>query len=312
MSGPSLTTRQAWFDRGAEAFRRSCPTVFRDLLPPEIEPVYVCPLCVTTTQFRGFFRRAVETRELTAEHAPPKHAGGGAIALTCAPCNHTAGTLLDAHAHRAERLAQQTVIPVRVNLRGNRLNMSLTADESGVKLIGEPKRNAPAVAQAFFAELTRIAQTCDLNWKFDLEFHRSAVDLRRADLSRLRAAYIVAFAKFGYRFVLQKAYSPVREIIREPTSNAIEVFKITRPGADSSARHLIVLREPEALRGGVAVQMGRHVVFLPGPNDVDFYDRLANEKRRHGSRSATFRGREFDWPKEPEHHFDFTAPSRSS
>jgi hypothetical protein len=36
---PSLATRVAWFERGAGAFPRSRPTVDRDLLPPEIEPI---------------------------------------------------------------------------------------------------------------------------------------------------------------------------------------------------------------------------------------------------------------------------------
>lgn len=150
---PSLATRLAWVDRGAEAFGRSCPTIYRHVLPPDIESIYVCPLCVTTTQFRGFFRRAVELRELTVEHAPPRHAGGRAIALTCAPCNHTAGYQLDAHASQSGTTAKRTMVPVRVHFRGNRLNMSLSADESGVRLFGEPKRNSPAAATAFFAEL---------------------------------------------------------------------------------------------------------------------------------------------------------------
>jgi hypothetical protein len=105
--------------------------------------------------------------------------------------------------------------------------------------------------------------------------------------------------------VLQKAYKGVREQIAEPTTSIVDVFKITEPNADKAERHLVVVREPEVLRGCIAVQMGRHIVFLPGPNDVDFYDRLAAQKRTHGQGRATFRGTEFMWPKGPEFHFDF-------
>jgi len=227
------------------------------------------------------------------------------MALTCAPCNHTAGYQLDAHAHKAEQLAKRTMIPVRVHFRGNRLNMSLSADKSGVRLFGEPKRNSPAAATAFFAELDRVVQTKDLSWKFDLEFPRSRVDLRRADVSRLRAAYVVAFAKFGYRFMLQNAYKPVREQIADPTKGIIEAFKVTEPNADKMERHFVVVREPDVLRGCIAVQMGPHILFLPGPNDADFYDRLADDKRTRSHGRATFRGTEFTWPTGPEFHFDF-------
>src|ERR1051325_9699707 len=129
---PKLQTRLAWFDRGAQAFARACPSVVRDVLPSHVGPLYVCPLCVTPTGFRAFMRQAVETNQLTVEHAPPEHAGGHAITLTCARCNHTAGSKLDSHASIAARheddppgvLRDQRV---RVALGGIQVNMTLEA-----------------------------------------------------------------------------------------------------------------------------------------------------------------------------------------
>ncbi len=42
---------------------------------------------------------------LTDEHVPPKAVGGQPLLLTCANCNHTAGSRLDAHAERREAIS---------------------------------------------------------------------------------------------------------------------------------------------------------------------------------------------------------------
>jgi hypothetical protein len=104
-----------------------------------------------------------------------------------------------------------------------------------VKLFGQLKRNSPAVAEAFFTELNRAFKHRDLDWKFDVEFHRSCLDMRRADVSRLRAAHLVTFATFGFRFILQKPCNAVRAGIADPTSDAIEISSSVSP---------ILTREP--------------------------------------------------------------------
>ena len=53
-------------------------------------------------RFLGVERAAVVAGELTDEDVPPKSSGGRPLVLTCKPCNNTAGSKLDASAHRKE------------------------------------------------------------------------------------------------------------------------------------------------------------------------------------------------------------------
>jgi hypothetical protein len=307
---PKLETRLAWFDRGAEAFARACPSVVRDVLPSNVGPLYVCPLCVTPTGFRAFMRQAVETNQLTAEHAPPEFAGGRAIALTCASCNHTAGSKLDSHASIAARyeddppgvLRDQRV---RVVLGQTQVNMTLEAGPAGMQLFGDEDRNSPTAQAAFFAELNRLVESGDRNWSFNLQF-RQQYDFSRAAASWLRAAYIAAFAKFGYRLVLDAAYTVVRQKIETPAS-APSLFGIRVPHSPKDARVLVIIREPAVLDGGVAVLMGRHLVLLPGPGDLTFYDRVKGEE----GKPVEIRGTFLRWPLGPEFYYDLNQRSTS-
>lgn len=269
-------------------------------------PLYICPLCVTSTAFRAFMRQAVETNQLTAEHAPPEHSGGRAIVLTCAKCNHTAGSKLDAHASAAARYEDDPpgVVRdqrVRVALGRTQVNMTLEAGPAGIQLFGDASRNSPTAHATFFDELNHLVQSGERDWAFNLQF-RSQYDPSRAAVSWLRAGYIAAFAKFGYRFVLSPAYSIVRRKIQIPDEGP-SLFGIRIPQSAKDARALIVIREPAILEGGVAVLMGRHLVLLPGPADLTFYDRV---KGREGQR-AEIRGESLSWPRGPEFSFDFES-----
>jgi hypothetical protein len=144
-------TRLKWFDVGAAAFARACPTVLTELLPEGTPPFYVCPLCITDSSFRSFFKEAIAQHLLTEEHVPPESQGGRAMLLMCAQCNNAAGTELDAHAHRAERPAAALLgtLPdlhsVRATLGGISINALLGGSLSeGVKLFGRPGHNPPS------------------------------------------------------------------------------------------------------------------------------------------------------------------------
>src|SRR6266496_4496157 len=60
---------------------------------PNIDDVFLCPLC-----FKYFERKVLDYENvLTREHVPPQSLGGQDrdCTLTCADCNHTAGSRLD-------------------------------------------------------------------------------------------------------------------------------------------------------------------------------------------------------------------------
>ena len=304
---PSLTTRLAWFDLGAQAFAAACPTVVRDHFPHDVGPLYVCPLCVTRNGFKAFLRQAVETKQLTAEHVPPDHAGGRPLVLTCAECNHGAGTQLDAHAHVAGRLEPNAAgvleRPVRVTFDNRTVNMTINADASGVRLFGDPTRNAPENHRLFFEGVERVAKTGSLDWRFAVDFHKDRFDPQRAATSYLRAGYLAAFAKLGYRAILNAAFNIVRSKIADPSAAEPSLYGIRIPQVDDSARGFVIIESPSELAGGLAIQMGRHLVLLPGPGDRTFYQRVAG---RTGD-AVQLTGQVVPWPVRPEFLFDRVA-----
>ncbi len=68
-------------------------------LNPEWQGLYACPICE-----RAFTVDALESGDLTLEHAPPKSVGGRDITLTCQQCNSGAGHTVDAQVRRREDL----------------------------------------------------------------------------------------------------------------------------------------------------------------------------------------------------------------
>jgi hypothetical protein len=281
------------------------PEFFTEHVPEHVGPVYLCPLCVTATRARLFKREAVEALHLTAEHAPPKHAGGRAIALTCAQCNHTAGSELDSHAQIAQRVSggvSGAIVerPARITLGDKHVNATLSLGPDGMKIIGAPERNSLKAHAAFFEQLAKEATPSGEGFNLAFELHRDRFDPTRASVSWLRAAYIVTFAKFGYRFILDRAFHNVRQKIREPNSELVPLFSITAPGSPAE-RALVMVHEPTDLRGSVAVRIGPHLVLLPGPSDETFYQRIAD---KHG-KAAKLSGKQVAWPQSPELLFDF-------
>ena len=111
---------------------------------------------------------------------------------------------------------------------------------------------------------------------------------------------MAVFAKFGYRVVLNAAFHVVRDKIRQPDNDSPPLFGIRVAQPDSNYRALTILTAPTNLAGGIAVQMGCHVVFLPAPGDLTFYDRVAH----HTGHTATLRGHVVSWPIEPELLYD--------
>ncbi|MEW5983720.1 MAG: hypothetical protein AB1806_15310 [Acidobacteriota bacterium] len=176
------------------------------------------------------------------------------------------------------------------------MNMTLSADESGVRLFGDPDRNAPSTHEEFFNAVGQLASAGSPGWKFGIEFHRDRFDPHRAAVSWLRAGYLAVFAKFGYRVVLNSAFHVVRERIASPGSENPPLFGIRLLQAEPVTRALIVLSEPAEIAGGLAVQIGGHVVLLPRPGDMQFYARV------HGRKGdpVQLRGTPVPWPSRPE------------
>src|SRR6266542_6919896 len=104
---PHVDQRHEWFREGARAFRAAQRLLGREHFLPSDEDLYACPLCL-----KYIFRiGAIETGDLTREHAPPESLGGKKLALTCRWCNNDSGKHFDAEAQKQERLRLIVKVP---------------------------------------------------------------------------------------------------------------------------------------------------------------------------------------------------------
>jgi hypothetical protein len=317
------TQRLAWFDAGATAFAASCPAYLASLeshlrssgkLQGDFPPLYLCPLCTV----RLFDRQAVLDRRLTAEHVPMERLGGVELVLTCADCNHRGGYGPDAAARRERnpidafkgKLGQPH--PVRVWLETSRtrsgtmqpvsVNMRFETSDGGYKFMGRDGIDPPGQQGAFKAELSRLAAEGEQDFEFKIDFDKDRHHAQLARVSYLRAAYLVAFAQFGYACILHPTWAQVRQQIQNPKDEIITRFRLVMPGVNDEERRLMIVKEPERARS-LGVQFGPMFVLLPLRGDSGLYDRL---KSGPGDVKGLVqvRGTELCWPTRPIHAWD--------
>ena len=127
---------------------------------------------------------------------------------------------------------------------------------------------------------------------------------RPAQVGWLRAAYLAAFAAYGYRYAFSPALAPVREQLAHPTQLVLPRFLMADPDAPVAARRVLRAEGlgPAPWRS-LAVQMGRQVVFLPLGGEDSLYDRLAADRSPEGGSKATAVDL-VPWPKRPMHRLD--------
>lgn len=257
--------------------------------------VYLCPICTT-----GYGWAALVDGELTEEHVPPSAVGGEAICLTCKPCNNRAGTALEYHLEKrssAERFVaavrgQEDIEshPAILQIEEKQQRVSVTASpEEGVIVEGLPDLNPPGTAERFrdlMEELTGSEK------EEGPKLRLSSLDRYhpwRVMVAVLKAAFLAAFAKLGYRYALHPALRIVREQIQHPEQQLISVFHGRfREGEDVIGMWHV--REPiEAL----FVRIHTDFVLLPALAESDgFYERLAE----HVEEVLESRGWPLRWP----------------
>jgi len=122
----------------------------------------------------------------------------------------------------------------------------------------------------------------------------------------LRAAYLVAFARFGYRYILRPELDIVRGQIADPTVEHAPRAVLHNYSHAPTRRGIWIVERPRPL-ASVHVAIGRWAMFLPGLGiDSSFYENLA--ARKQWPPRGTLRGLSATWPTEPVLAFDWIEP----
>jgi hypothetical protein len=170
---------------------------------------------------------------------------------------------------------------------------------------GIPQQNNPELVQVHENALraaTESGGSPQLRFTFTERF-----STRRADVSWIRSAYLAAFAALGWSYILHPSLDPIRAQLNTDSPTALPTIMGFNPAADSSARSLMIVREPENL-SSVHVVIGHYTVFLPDPWGTLSLEELAQEiaelREESGMVSTTLTGQTTPWPTKPLHILD--------
>jgi hypothetical protein len=282
--------KERWFDAGTKAFERVYPGV-RAKEFPNVDNPYICPIC------RGAFpRSSILDKTLTFEDAPPKSYGGHRVALTCRRCNNSLGSALDAS---LSVLDGNAFSPCKISIDGVEVNAYEEILPNGRNFQVPEDQNNPAHKTRFFEILQGKTAESSLTYKMNPEKRR------RADLAWLKAAYMVAFASWGYIYALSPALDIVRNQLLHNDQDIIRRFKVINRRMPRDNRFLIYVRKPQEFNS-VAVGMGHYIVFLPADaRDLTLYSRI--EPLLADNKQITLSGDTYHWPKEPLHSLDIVS-----
>jgi len=252
----AVTTRrqskEAWFRRGAHAI--SCV-----VSPSPPKDAYLCPLCL------NFFTiQQLRAGDVTDEHVPPSAVGGKALVLTCKACNSVSSGMCDGPMASEERMRTfgQTYslgpLPASVTVDGSRMNGSLDFDGQRFNMQGLPDQNSPGRMEEHEAALDQLAPGQSLTVEIRMRGWPA-----RARLGWMRSAYLAAFAVYGYRYILQPAFAPLRDALRDLSGGHFEpvVLKLAHEGPLDPL--IAEVNGPVPFAGCRAAVFGPRLILLP-------------------------------------------------
>lgn len=242
--------RVNWFRHGVHAL--SC------VLSPEPPEAYLCPLCLNL-----FTREQLDAGVLTDEHVPPEATGGEPLVLTCLSCNNAGSALDEAMANAEKRRTfgkPHTLgpLPGSVSIKGIRNNGSIRFDGETFVMLGDPGQNNPATLADHTAALDQFTGGSTMELRLPVK-----ANPRRVAMGWMRSAYLTAFAVYGYSYVLQPAFSPLRGAIADYDDTSFDVVLID--ASDDGALNPLVaeVTGPAPLEGCRAVVFGPRLILLP-------------------------------------------------
>lgn len=289
--------KRHYFEKGAAALRR-VTSIGQDC--------YCCPLCK-----RLFISQAIEDGVLTLEHAPPEKVGGRPLALTCKACNSNSGYSIDAAVVNREKLfdAAKAITGQKRNYEGRAsmkmggvsINIKIEVNEGSVSLKPPQRINNPRKLEIYKAYLMNLH---DEGRQDEEKFTISPLASYHKKFSKigdLKSAFIICFALFGYKYVLNKKLSPVRKQILNYESDVIDQFWLESDQKIEKKYFVCLLEKPVS---AIAVRIDKSTILLPwfdGPENL--YQYLENNFEYDSN--FTLHGQFLKWPEKLEMGMDF-------
>ena len=297
------------FDKGVKALNK--------VTNGKYSGTYLCPLCCDLENPDSLFTEEDLTDNpplLTFEDVPPKCSDldGKPMLLTCKKCNDWAGHELD---HHLEKLTNWKSFlqgnlrkdrPGKIMYDGKGANANFKAADNKIAFEIPQGKNDSNKLQ----ELEDTLKGLKKSDEFKVSLSADKFSAEKAMISLFRAAYLAAFAVFGYTYILGKSLDIVREQIRNPDKKNIPLFSSKNETNDLKKKILALVNEPP-LHSGLMVQLGTNTFHLPFfSDDLSFYDCL--DKKVDDNLTLTQTAKIIGWPNQPEYILDFRPDSRLS
>ncbi len=243
--------------------------------------IYACPMCLSAFDESGLDQTL--EHKLTLEDVPPKKLGGKPVILTCNKCNNQSGTGLDAHLLNQTRAvnvltgklggSKEAVIQINEGSIVTGKIENLPNNVLGIRLYNKSNPNA----QKDFDNLVK-------NWnQGKIKFNITGGNPRRFEVAKLRIAYLLAFAKFGFGFVLNRTMEPIRQQVLNPTENILDHLGIAKLDFEFDSEGIYLIKEPKELISYLAVfniiEQGHRsqvsvILPSPHPNSFSIYEEM--------------------------------------
>ncbi len=181
---------------------------------------------------------------------------------------------------------------VKLSAAGVELNVNVVHTTEGISISVLRQNDPTKVDQLRKAFETESWDGRLMNLKISGGYTR-----RAADTGYLRSAYLLAFAKFGYRWSVTADKDIIRQQIREHSLGHLDEYRIYMNATVTlEPRCILIAAKPFR---ALAVKMDQSVVLLPwfgGPPASEISERIAAEKGKTKSTQFTFEGK-MPWPK---------------
>lgn len=179
---------------------------------------YICPLCLRTY--------AIGNAELTLEHVPPESVGGKPILITCKDCNSNCGADLEIclmnELEIVHTLNHLDTIPQKSRLAFNGVEINaqtIFSKAEGFTFMISPDNNNPIEFEKFMTEAKNAKDGYEIKLAAIITNRKRDYDL--ANIALLKSAYLMAFQKLGYMYVLNANTNIIRDQIHNPKKNVI-------------------------------------------------------------------------------------------
>jgi hypothetical protein len=188
-------------------------------------------------------------------------------------------------------------------MNGTTANVLVRFASDKCEIVDFANRNSPGVSADVRNHLETASARCSLDWGFTISPVQDRYRIGWPEVSLLRAAYLAAFAKFGYAYVMRPALDAVRNQIQQHENRLIKYFLTPVADAPDDTRTIAYVKQPEWMRC-LMVQIAQFRIFLPFfDEEASIYERLTEAHRE--ARTTQITATLVPWPRQPEFLLDF-------